>query len=102
MRALTILMLVTVFGLVPLRANGTTYYVAQNGNNAAQGAMDSPWGSLQRASSGLRPGDTVLVRGGVYHERFMPLECGCRERTHRVPCFPRRICRDRRSSPTAN
>jgi len=76
MRALTILVLVTVFGLVPLRVNGTTYYVAQNGNNAAQGGVNSPWGSLQRASSGLRPGDTVLVRGGVYHERFAPSNAG--------------------------
>jgi hypothetical protein len=76
MRAVTILVLVTVGWLVPLRLTGTTYYVAQNGNNAASGTIGSPWGSLQRASSGLRPGDTVLVRDGVYHERFVPSNAG--------------------------
>jgi hypothetical protein len=76
MRALTILVLVSFLWMAPLRVTGATYYVAQNGNNAAPGTIDNPWGSLQRASSGLRPGDTVLVRGGVYHERFVPTNEG--------------------------
>ena len=76
MRTLTKFLLLSLAGLLPLHLDAATYYVAKNGNDASSGTIDSPWYSLQRASSGLRPGDLVLVRSGVYHERFMPSQSG--------------------------
>ena len=44
------------------------YYVATNGNDGATGALDQPWRTIQKAANTLAPGDTALVRGGVYSE----------------------------------
>src|SRR5262249_4709556 len=45
----------------------STYYVATTGNDWASGASSAPWKTLQHAvDSGLHPGDTILVRGGIY------------------------------------
>ncbi|TVQ05663.1 MAG: hypothetical protein EA359_02545 [Balneolaceae bacterium] len=46
--------------------NGNTYYVAINGSDEAEGTMDDPWASVERALSETGPGDAVLLRGGVY------------------------------------
>ncbi len=48
------------------QAKGTTYYIAPAGNDTADGSKDSPWATLAAAASHLRPGDLLLVRGGVY------------------------------------
>ena len=53
-----------------------TYVVSTSGNDGSAGTLAAPWRTLSRASSGLQPGDTVLVRGGVYHERFIPSNAG--------------------------
>ncbi len=46
-----------------------TYYVSASGLNSNAGTEASPWKTIGRAvSAGLRPGDTVVVRGGVYSE----------------------------------
>jgi hypothetical protein len=64
---LSLLVLVVLLGgvLAPAAA-GQAYYVATNGNNANPGTFDRPWNTIQKATSSLRPGDTVLIRGGVY------------------------------------
>ncbi len=54
--------------LAAVTAHATTYYVATNGNDAAAGALASPWRTVQKAANTLAPGDTALVRGGVYNE----------------------------------
>ena len=46
-----------------------TYYVATNGSDSAAGTLVAPWRTVQKAANTLAPGDTVLVRGGVYNER---------------------------------
>ncbi len=49
----------------------TTYYVATNGSDASNGlSISTPFRSIQHASSLVNPGDSVLVRGGVYRERL--------------------------------
>lgn len=49
---------------------GASYYVATNGNDANSGTgTNAPWRTVQKAANALTPGDTVLVRGGVYNER---------------------------------
>jgi len=43
-----------------------TYYVATTGSDANPGSLLQPFATLNRAVSAVAPGDTVLVRGGVY------------------------------------
>jgi parallel beta-helix repeat protein len=49
-------------------ADAATYYVAANGSDSANGAIATPFRTLARASSVLKPGDVLNVRGGVYNE----------------------------------
>jgi hypothetical protein len=47
---------------------GTTYYVATNGNDSNPGTLAAPFATIQHAAGVAKPGDTVLVRGGVYNK----------------------------------
>jgi parallel beta-helix repeat protein len=47
---------------------GSSYYVATTGSNAGGGTLDSPWQTISYGMTRLAPGDTLLVRGGSYHE----------------------------------
>ncbi len=38
------------------------------GDDDASGAQDQPWKSIQASLDKLRPGDTLLLRGGIYFE----------------------------------
>ncbi|MFA7158845.1 MAG: right-handed parallel beta-helix repeat-containing protein [Kiritimatiellia bacterium] len=50
-------------------ADPVTYYVATNGSDAADGLTpDKPLRTITRAAELVRPGDTVRVAGGTYHE----------------------------------
>jgi len=48
-------------------ADAAVWYVASNGNDQAQGTLDEPFASIMRAQEDARPGDTVWIRGGIYH-----------------------------------
>lgn len=54
----------------------STYYVATGGSNANPGSLRQPFRTIQHAASLARPGDTVLVRGGVYRETVKPARSG--------------------------
>ncbi len=45
---------------------GRTYYVSPDGDDTASGGESDPLRTLQAAADRVLPGDTVLVRGGVY------------------------------------
>ncbi|MGD9862001.1 MAG: nitrous oxide reductase family maturation protein NosD [Pseudodonghicola sp.] len=46
-----------------------TYYVSTTGSDSADGSAASPFRSINQAlSSGLKPGDEVVVRSGTYNE----------------------------------
>lgn len=56
---------------------GTTYWVDQHhpqASDANPGTADRPWKTIGRATEPgvLRPGDAVVVRGGVYRETVVP------------------------------
>jgi hypothetical protein len=52
-----------------LDVSGATYYVATNGADANSGTTtNAPWRTIQHAADMLAPGDTALVRGGIYNE----------------------------------
>jgi hypothetical protein len=48
-------------------AGAATFYVAPGGSDRASGTKSSPWKSIRRVNrQHLRPGDTVVLAGGVY------------------------------------
>lgn len=49
-------------------------YVSPEGDDSASGAADAPWKTLAVALSRLAPGDTLMVRGGVYRERAIAVQ----------------------------
>lgn len=60
-----------ISGLVlGLAQNGiaATYYVSTSGSDSNPGTQSQPWRNINYAAGKVQPGDTVLVRGGVYYE----------------------------------
>jgi hypothetical protein len=51
----------------------TTYYIAPDGDDGNPGTEAAPWATLQHAADTMQPGDTVYLRGGVYHQ-YVALE----------------------------
>jgi hypothetical protein len=49
----------------------TTYYLATNGSDSNPGTQSAPFRTFSRSLPKLRPGDTLIVRGGTYAERVM-------------------------------
>ena len=47
-------------------ATAATWYVSTVGNDANAGSLSSPFRTINKAAGVARPGDEVLVRGGVY------------------------------------
>ncbi|MCA9987574.1 MAG: right-handed parallel beta-helix repeat-containing protein [Anaerolineales bacterium] len=44
----------------------TIYHVATNGNDASNGAANTPWRTIQHAVDSINPGDTIWVHNGTY------------------------------------
>jgi len=47
-------------------ALAATYYVSTDGSDYNPGTLKCPWKMLEHAFPQLRPGDTLLIRGGTY------------------------------------
>ncbi|NDC75455.1 tandem-95 repeat protein, partial [bacterium] len=64
-------------GILRVRSaiRSTTLFVAPTGSAANPGSEASPM-TLQRAVELAQPGDTILLRGGVYRETITPLASG--------------------------
>ena len=66
--------------------SGTAYVVAGRDSRASDanpGTEERPWATLAHAARTLRPGDAVLVRGGVYRESIEPVRGGT-DADHRI------------------
>ncbi len=69
---------ITVLGILnivilPMPASAATYYVDGQSPDASDGhpgTAEAPWKTISRAAAAeeLRPGDTVVIRAGVYRE----------------------------------
>ena len=55
----------------PQTASCAPCYVAPGGDDAHEGTSAAPWATIQHAAEVLAPGNTVYVRGGVYHEQVV-------------------------------
>lgn len=51
---------------------GVIWHVSTAGDDSAAGSADHPFKTISRAAQAAMPGDTVLVRAGVYRERVSP------------------------------
>ena len=52
--------------------DGPAYFVeGSRGNDASDGSLASPWRTLAHSLKQLKPGDTLYLRGGVYHEHVV-------------------------------
>jgi parallel beta-helix repeat protein len=49
-------------------SNGKTYYVSSQGNDNDDGSLERPYKTVQKGLDQLKPGDTLEIRGGIYHE----------------------------------
>lgn len=49
-------------------SSGKTYYVSLQGNDNYDGSFGRPYKTIQKGLDQLKPGDTLEIRGGVYHE----------------------------------
>ena len=50
----------------PAIASAATYYVATSGDDGNAGDEAQPWATLQHAADSVKPGDTVVVKAGMY------------------------------------
>ena len=57
-------------------APGNFYYVATNGNDGNPGLDTQPFRTIGKAARVARPGDTILIHGGVYYEDVKPRYSG--------------------------
>ena len=65
--------------LSPRSIHSETYYVDINHNSSSDqnpGTISRPWKSIQQAADQILPGDTVLIRGGVYYETVLTKKHG--------------------------
>jgi len=53
----------------PAAVVAAEYYVAPNGDDAADGSLAKPFATVARAQQAVKPGDTVWLRGGTYKIR---------------------------------
>jgi hypothetical protein len=59
------------------RAGATTYFVAPNGSDANPGTnLAAPFQTIQQVAAKAGPGDTCMIRAGVYHETLSPTRSG--------------------------
>ena len=57
-------------------ATAQEYFVATNGDDAADGSTAKPWRTIGRAALVAAAGDVVTIRGGVYREWVKPVNAG--------------------------
>lgn len=57
-------------GNVYAGTNGKIYYVSQNGGIGQEplGSISNPFKTVQKGIDALKPGDTLMIRGGTYNE----------------------------------
>ena len=55
-----------LFFFFSITSFANTYYVSANGSDSSPGTKEYPFLTIQKAQSLVAPGDTVLIRGGIY------------------------------------
>ncbi len=71
-----------------LQAAGREYVVSPSGSDSNPGTASQPWKSLAKAAQAVRPGDRVIVRGGVYKEVVDFSTSGSASQPIRIEAYP--------------
>ncbi len=71
-----------------LPVHSATYVVAPNGKPVAAGTAEFPLNSINAAVSRAKAGDTILVRGGTYHEAVTVRQSGTPAAPIKLQAFP--------------
>ena len=54
----------------------TTWFVSPTGNNNNPGSIEQPFKTINKCANMAEPGDTCLIREGVYSEWVQPKNSG--------------------------
>lgn len=52
------------------------YFVSPNGNNSNPGSIEQPFQTIQKCAEVAQPGDSCLIRAGIYRESVRPVNSG--------------------------
>jgi len=63
------------------------YYVSPKGNNTNEGSEGMPWRTLDYAFGKIAPGDTLILRGGTYHEVVHATLVGTKSQPIRIEAY---------------
>ena len=86
-----ILAVLGVVFTISFGAPAATYEVAQEHPQAADGGpgtADRPWKTISKAAETVKPGDVVVIRGGVYRERVLVKANGAEQSPIRFEAVP--------------
>jgi hypothetical protein len=61
-------------------SSGRVFYVAPGGSDGASGTAHAPWRTVQKALDTLAPGQTVVIRRGVYAQNLTMARSGTPEK----------------------
>ncbi|MEM7131326.1 MAG: right-handed parallel beta-helix repeat-containing protein [Chloroflexota bacterium] len=75
------------FNTVAEATGNTTYYVAPNGNDNHSGSESEPLQTIQTAINKAIAGDTIYVRGGIYHEEIRVTQSGTAQNPIRILAY---------------
>ena len=73
---------------VSSRTWAADFYVAPHGDDGSAGTEVQPLATLQAAVNKLQPGDTLLIRGGVYRETVTFPRSGTAEKPITLKAYP--------------
>lgn len=70
-------------------ATGKAFFVdVKKGNDTAVGAEATPWRTVNHALKRLQPGDTLYLRGGIYHENVYCAVAGRKDAPITIRGYP--------------
>ena len=68
---------------------GPAYFVHPvGGNDASDGSQEKPWRTIGYAVTKLKPGDTLVLRGGTYYEHVAAALAGTPEKPITIRAYP--------------
>ncbi len=67
---------------------GPSFFVALDGEDTSAGTQEKPWRTIGHAAKKLKPGDTLVIRGGVYHEHITATLTGTSEKPITIRGYP--------------
>jgi hypothetical protein len=76
LRRLLIIFLFLIFFSCATQIHAEIYYVGTTGNDNNSGSFLKPWATIGKAAKTMVPGDTVLIREGIYEESIKPARSG--------------------------